>query len=239
MHISRLFTFASLTLGFASALAIPVRCDTTRDDDLARRDNHANYDKVSFTDKSMRHMQNILGLKDHDGKVVEDYHKNIVAAEMEKHGAHSAEINYLAHTQGSTDPNMHITATFRDAEGTIVHSTYGTPAKIGDRHHVYTGELPKEYTQAVQRHKEHLDKNPEEKAKHEARLAQTKAGKEATDRAIHEKNQARKDVFEAKNSVASAVGAAKQKELSGDAEAHAANRKAHKEAKKAKKHPKK
>jgi len=248
MRISKLFTLSSLALGFASALAIPVRRGTTRDEDLERRDNHPNHDKVSFEPKAMHHMQNILALKDHDGQVVEDYHKNAVAAAMEKHpGAHSAEIHYLAHTEGSTDPNMHITATFFNEKGAIVHSKYGTPEKTGERHHIYiTGELPKEYTHAVQRHKEHLERDPAAKAKHEARLAQTKAEKGARDKARAEKKKAEEEASKKRAEAAGKAGKAKQHELSGDARAHADHRKASKEAKKsakaaaaaAKKHPK-
>ncbi|KAF8876991.1 hypothetical protein CPB84DRAFT_1828919 [Gymnopilus junonius] len=232
MRFSKLFTFASITLGVASALVVPIRRDTTSDVDLELRDNHPNYHKVSFVSKATKHIK-VLGLEGHDRQVVEDFHKNTVAAEMDKHGAHFADIHNLAHIEGSADPKMHITVAFRNPANEDILSKYGNPEKTGRKHHIYTLNLPKEYEQAVQHHKEHLENDPEAKRKHDERQAQSKAAKIATDKAREEKRKAEAEALKRKVAEAHMSGQAKAHELAGNAAAHKANRKANKDAKKA------
>ncbi|KAF8996755.1 hypothetical protein BDQ17DRAFT_1364131 [Cyathus striatus] len=96
--------------------------------------------KVSFSGGAKKHLDN-LGLHGKDRK----------NNEMGKKGADSAQIKHLAHTEGSKDPKMHMTANLWDKNNKRIKSTYGTPPKKGDLHHLYTGSkpLPKAYTNAV------------------------------------------------------------------------------------------
>ncbi|KAF8892322.1 hypothetical protein CPB84DRAFT_1748743 [Gymnopilus junonius] len=232
MHLSKLFAFASATLSVVSALAVPVRHSTTSNHVLELRENHPHYDKVSFYPLVNDDMDD-MGLKGHDRQVVEDFHKNTVAAEMEKHGAHSAVIHNLAHIEGSADPRMHITVVLRNKANDQIDSKYGNPEKTGYRHHIYTPHLPKEYEQAVQRHKEYLESHPEAKRKHGERFSKHKVAKAARDKAREEKRKADAEAFKRKAAEAHTSGEAKAHELAGNAAAHKANRKANKDAKKA------
>jgi len=106
--------------------------------------------KVSFSGGAKKHLDN-LGLHGKDRKNVKKFHSKIAKNEMGKKGADSAQIKHLAHTEGSKDPKMHMTANLWDKNNKRIKSTYGTPPKKGDLHHLYTGSkpLPKAYTNAV------------------------------------------------------------------------------------------
>jgi len=134
-----------------------------------------------------------------------------------------------------TDPKMHITATFHDHKGKAIHSKYGHPEKTGERHHICTGQLPKEYEDAKQKHKEHLKNNPDARKKHEKKVAASKVAKQAKDKERAEKKKEEDAAFKAKAEKARKSGTSKSHDLAGNAEAHAANCQAAKAAKKARK----
>ncbi|CAA7262949.1 unnamed protein product [Cyclocybe aegerita] len=103
---------------------------------------------------------NNLNLHGKKRKAVEKYHKNVVAEHMKTvPGAHSAVIKNLAHSMGSRDPNVHISAVIKDKAGNIITAPRrGNPNIQDPTHHIYTNKqhphdgykpLPIEYKKAV------------------------------------------------------------------------------------------
>jgi len=178
--------------------------------------NHAHHGKVKLGEGAEHRLQNVLGLQGDALQVVTDYHKNTVAAEMDKHKAHSATIHYIAHTEGSADPKMHITATLKDHKGKTIPSKYGNPEKEGQRHHIYTGQLPKELEDARQQRKEYLLKHPEEANKHKTKVD-----------AKAQKQNEQDEVKKAKAAKAREEGLKKKALLDREKEARKAENKAH------------
>ncbi|KAF8157278.1 hypothetical protein B0H34DRAFT_859798 [Crassisporium funariophilum] len=98
----------------------------------------------------------------HSGKrkTVENYHKQVVGDHMKTvPAAHSAVIKNLAHSTGSRDPHIHISAEIKDPHSSVIGAPRrGHPAITDPIHHVYVNKenpadgyskLPKEYTKAV------------------------------------------------------------------------------------------
>ncbi|KAF8988140.1 hypothetical protein BDQ17DRAFT_1374327 [Cyathus striatus] len=106
--------------------------------------------KVPFSRGAKKHPDN-LGLHGKDRKNVKKFHSKVAKKEMGKKSADLAQIKHLAHTEGSKDPKMHMTANLWNKNNKRIKSTYGTPPKKGDLHHLYTGSkpLPKAYTNTV------------------------------------------------------------------------------------------
>jgi len=103
-----------------------------------------------------------LGLHGKSRKSVEDFHRKAVEEHMAKiPGAHSAVIKQLAHTKGSRDPNIHISAEIRDIRGNIITAPRrGNPDVMDPTHHIYANSkdptqgyhsLPIKYRKAVDR----------------------------------------------------------------------------------------
>jgi len=61
-------------------------------------------------------------------KQVKDYHRNIVAAEMAKNGATSAQIKHLGHSTGSVDSQYHVTVGFWDKDDKKMQEHLRNPA---------------------------------------------------------------------------------------------------------------
>jgi len=104
-----------------------------------------------------------LDLHGDSRKKVEDYHRQVVENHMETvPGAHTGVVKQLAHSKGSRDPNIHVSAEIKNkAEGVIPAPRRGNPAVMDPTHHIYTNPedpskgyhvLPKEYKKAVDRH---------------------------------------------------------------------------------------
>ncbi|PPQ71022.1 hypothetical protein CVT25_008384 [Psilocybe cyanescens] len=101
-----------------------------------------------------------LHLHGHKRKEVENFHKHAVADHMaHTPGAHSAVIKNLAHSQGSRDPHVHISAQIKDAHGHIIEAPRrGNPAIMDPTHHIYVDKasLPHHFTKAVEK-KQHRE----------------------------------------------------------------------------------
>jgi hypothetical protein len=105
--------------------------------------------KITFGDEARKHLDD-LGLHGKERKQVKKEHVNRIKQEMKTNGATHATVERLAHSAGSKDPNVHITATFQKAQvasnGGIhkepIHSSWKDSAsgetKTGVNHHVYT-----------------------------------------------------------------------------------------------------
>ncbi|KAF8968459.1 hypothetical protein BDZ97DRAFT_350558 [Flammula alnicola] len=110
---------------------------------LRCRFSRARANPIKFSKGAKEHLTNLgLAKGSAERKEVKEYHRKIVAEEMAKNGAHSAQIVHLAHKQGSVDPKLHITAGFWDKDDKRIKSTYGTPPKTGQLHHVYAEHHP-------------------------------------------------------------------------------------------------
>ncbi|KAF8990063.1 hypothetical protein BDQ17DRAFT_1372381, partial [Cyathus striatus] len=97
--------------------------------------------KVPFSRGAKKHPDN-LGLHGKDRKNVKKFHSKVAKKEMGKKSADLAQIKHLAHTEGSKDPKMHMTSNLWNKNNKRIKSTYGTPPKKGDLHHLYTGSKP-------------------------------------------------------------------------------------------------
>jgi len=105
--------------------------------------------KITFGDAARKRLDD-LGLHGKERKKVKTEHVNRIKQEMKTNGATHATVEHLAHSTGSKDPNVHITATFQKAQqasnGGIhkepIHSSYTDKEtgekKTGLNHHVYT-----------------------------------------------------------------------------------------------------
>jgi len=99
---------------------------------------HAVPNVIKFSGGAKAHMDKLGLVKGSaERKAVKEYHRKIIAAEMAKNGAASARISHLGHSTGSVDNKYHVTAGFWDKADKRIKSTYGTPPKTGDLHHVY------------------------------------------------------------------------------------------------------
>jgi hypothetical protein len=93
---------------------------------------------IKFSGGAKAHLDSLgLAKGSPERKAVKDYHRNIIAGEMAKNGATSARISHLGHSTGSVDNKYHVTAGFWDKDDKRMKSSYGTPPKKGDLHHVY------------------------------------------------------------------------------------------------------
>jgi len=141
-----LFTFAAAILGGVSALTVPVkRSDYGSIDVLEVREPAKNAipNRIKFSGGAKAHMDKLGLVKGSaERKQVKAYHRKIVAEEMARNGAHSAQVVHLAHMIGSTDPKLHITTGFWDKDDKRMKSTYGDPPKTGQLHHVYADHHP-------------------------------------------------------------------------------------------------
>jgi hypothetical protein len=116
-----------------------------------------------------------LGLHGVDPKhhaAIIDYHKEVVKQDMEKHGAHSAQILHSEHYGGS-NPNeaLHITANYFDEHGNQIKSPYSVQkaqagVKTEGSFHVYNDKQ----THPVAAPQAWADKLVEHKADHDAKL---------------------------------------------------------------------
>jgi len=185
MLLLSLFTFATLAFPVVSALpllksehGIMARDDlyfvSAREIELLETRDHKETKKyvpppppkVTFEKGVTRHSahntMDRLDLHGDSRKAVEDYHRNVVTEHMKTiPGAHTAVIKNLAHSVGSRDPNIHISAEIRDKDGNVIHAPrHGNPAVMDPTHHIYVNKddhskgydvLPKEYKKAVDR----------------------------------------------------------------------------------------
>ncbi|KDR71243.1 hypothetical protein GALMADRAFT_159482 [Galerina marginata CBS 339.88] len=146
MRFFSLLTLATAILGGVSALTVPVkRSDLDSIDVLEAREPGKNNNPVKFSGAAKAHMTNLgLAKGSAERKQVKDYHRKLVAGEMTKHGATTAQVVHLAHTQGSADPRLHVTAGFWDANNKRMKVNYGTPPneKTGKLAHVYADHQP-------------------------------------------------------------------------------------------------
>ncbi|KAF8155434.1 hypothetical protein B0H34DRAFT_859840 [Crassisporium funariophilum] len=112
-----------------------------------------------------------LNLHSDKRKKVEDYHRKVVEDHMKTiPGAHHAVINNLAHSTGSRDPHIHISATIHDIHGAVIGAPRrGNPAIVDPTHHIYVNKdhpadgyknLPIEYTKAVYKKRKAEGKTP-------------------------------------------------------------------------------
>jgi len=146
MRAFSLFTFATAILAGVSALTVPVkRANLDSIDVLEVREPAKNAvpNRIKFSGGAKAHMDKLGLVKGSaERKQVKEYHRKIVAEEMARNGAHSAQVVHLAHMKGSTDPKLHITAGFWDKDDKRMKSTYGDPPKTGQLHHVYADHHP-------------------------------------------------------------------------------------------------
>jgi hypothetical protein len=186
MRFFSLFTFA--TLAFTSVSALPV----LRSDDIVARDDmypvssreieiletrgshkethkhvpppppKTTFEKGVSSHSAHNHMDK-LDLHGKSRKAVEDYHHKVVQDHMKTvPGAHTAVIKNLAHSKGSRDPHIHVSAEIKDHHGNVIHAPRrGNPAQMDPTHHIYTNKhepangyhvLPHEYKKAVDKH---------------------------------------------------------------------------------------
>ncbi|KAF8155422.1 hypothetical protein B0H34DRAFT_713210 [Crassisporium funariophilum] len=112
-----------------------------------------------------------LNLHGDKRKAVVDYHTKVVEDHMKTvPGAHSAVIKNLAHSAGSRDPKIHISATVHDKHGASIGAPrHGNPAILDPTHHIYTNKenpadgykgLPIEYKKAVDKKRKAEGKQP-------------------------------------------------------------------------------
>jgi len=93
---------------------------------------------IKFSAGAKAHMDSLgLAKGSAERKQVKEYHRKIISGEMAKNGATSAQIKHLGHSTGSVDSQYHVTAGFWDKDNKRMKSTFGTPPKTGDLHHVY------------------------------------------------------------------------------------------------------
>jgi hypothetical protein len=112
-------------------------------EELEARAKNAVPNKIKFSGGAKKHMDNLGLVKGSaERKQVKAYHRKIVAEEMARNGAHSAQVVHLAHMKGSVDPKLHITAGFWDKDDRRIKSTFGTPPQTGQLHHVYADHHP-------------------------------------------------------------------------------------------------
>jgi hypothetical protein len=188
MRFFSLFTFATLAFSSVSALPVLRSDDIVARDDMfvssreieileARGKDHQHKEthkhvpppppKVTFekgvSSHSAHNHMDKLDLHGDSRKAVEDYHRKLVEEHMKTiPGAHSAVIKHLAHSKGSRDPHIHVSAEIKDQHGNIIHAPRrGNPAQMDPTHHIYTNKdephngyhvLPHEYKKAVDNH---------------------------------------------------------------------------------------
>ncbi|KAF9525668.1 hypothetical protein CPB83DRAFT_896840 [Crepidotus variabilis] len=101
----------------------------------------------------------------------EDYHKKVVHEHLKKiPAAKTAVIKNLAHSIGSVDPYIHISAALKDSAHEIIKAPRrGDPTQRDPIHHVYTNphnpadgkkHLPKIYMKHVDKHLVKQGKKP-------------------------------------------------------------------------------
>ncbi|KDR71240.1 hypothetical protein GALMADRAFT_254058 [Galerina marginata CBS 339.88] len=146
MHLLSLFTLATAILGGVSALTVPVkRSDLDSIDVLEAREPGKNIipNRIKFSQGAKAHMDNLgLAKGSAERKQVKAYHRTIVAEEMAKKGADSAQVVHLVHMRGSLDPKLHVSAGFWDASDKRMKSTFGTPPQSGLLHHAHADHHP-------------------------------------------------------------------------------------------------
>jgi len=146
MRAFSLFTLAAAILGGVSALTVPVkRSDFDSIDVLEAREpvKHEIPNPIKFSGAAKKHLDNLgLAKGSAERKQVKEYHRKIVAEEMAKNGAHSAQVTSLVHSFGSTDPKLHITAGFWDKDDKRMKTSYGDPPKSANLYHVYAEHHP-------------------------------------------------------------------------------------------------
>jgi hypothetical protein len=145
MRAFSLFTFATAILGGVSALTVPYKRSNFDSVDALDVREPANPipNPIKFSGGAKAHLDRLgLAKGSAERKQVKAYHRKIIAEEMARNGAHSAQVVHLAHSVGSVDPKLHITAGFWDASNTRIKSTYGDPPKSGNLHHVYADHHP-------------------------------------------------------------------------------------------------
>jgi hypothetical protein len=126
-------------------------------EELEARAKHAVPNPIKFSGGAKKHMDNLgLAKGSAERKAVKDYHRGVVAGEMAKNGAHSAQVVHLAHMQGSVDPKLHVTAGFWNKDDKRVKSSYGDPPKSGNLHHVYASHVDPTYLHHVTKNGGHL-----------------------------------------------------------------------------------
>jgi len=178
MRLLSLFTFATLAFSVVSALPL-LKSDgliVPRDDldlvssreieVLETRQKHKTSrkfvppppPKITFhkgDHHSAHDTMDRLNLHAQKRKAVEDFHRNVVEQHMKNiPGAHTAVIKNLAHSRGSRDARMHISAEIRDKNGRIIEAPrHGNPAILDPTHHIVVhggyDALPHEYKHAV------------------------------------------------------------------------------------------
>ncbi|KAF8962970.1 hypothetical protein BDZ97DRAFT_1064392 [Flammula alnicola] len=136
MRVFSVLTLATALLGSVSALTVPVKRWDIDSLDLLEAREPAN--PIKFSKGAKEHLTNLgLAKGSAERKEVKEYHRNIVAAKMAEHGAHSAQVVHLAHTVGSADPRLHVTTGLWDKDNKRIKSTFGDPPKSGHLHHAY------------------------------------------------------------------------------------------------------
>jgi hypothetical protein len=167
----RTFTILSLACCFLSVVsALPILgSSSATDDSLYRRMTYPPVSQPKVTFQHTEHPHSAGRVLDHmnltpaNRKIIEDHHIDTVKTHMQHiPGAKSAEIVNLAHSRGSVDPNVHITAVFKDHAGNkILVPHHGDPTKASHNVHVYTNPhnikdgasvLPPAYHDAVRAH---------------------------------------------------------------------------------------
>jgi len=115
---------------------------------------HAVPNAIKFSGGAKAHLNSLGQAKGSpERKAVKEYHRNIVAGQMAKNGATSARVNHLGHSTGSVDSKYHVTAGFWDKDNKRMKSSFGTPPKTGDLHHIYAdkGHVHPTYKAAVEK----------------------------------------------------------------------------------------
>ncbi|KAF9530161.1 hypothetical protein CPB83DRAFT_905446 [Crepidotus variabilis] len=105
------------------------------DDFLEAREPAKEKPKVLMSGGAKKHMDN-LGLHGKDRQKASKWHRGVVKKALASKGADTAQIKHLAHSQGSVDPRLHITAKLWNKDNKVIKSSYGTPPKKGDLHHI-------------------------------------------------------------------------------------------------------
>ncbi|KAF8966405.1 hypothetical protein BDZ97DRAFT_1756551 [Flammula alnicola] len=155
MRVSSILTLATALLGAVSALTVPVKRSDIDSLDLLVARAPAPNNPIKFSKGAKENMTVKLGLAkgSPERKAVKEYHRKIVAEEMAKNGADTAQVIHLAHIKGSKDPRLHVTAAFWDSANKKMKSTYGIPPTKGDQHHVYADHHPVDPTYLAAVHK--------------------------------------------------------------------------------------
>jgi len=148
MRAFSLFTFA---VAVVSALTVPFKRSNFDELEIREPAKHAVPNPIKFSQGAKKHMDNLgLAKGSQERKAVKDYHRNIVAEEMARNGAHSAQVVKLAHITGSVDTRLHITTGFwNQAENQAekrMKTTYGDPPKKSNLFHVYADHTPVDTT---------------------------------------------------------------------------------------------